>query len=415
MQIEGAVQKVPLGSLVQLPLEMFEAGYSKDQELEADREGAKLAEAAGYSAEGAISMFRKFQKLEDEVTRYRTSGPQRRTVLTLPIELGNVVVLKTLEGYFRTHPPESERIAQMERLMAAEHWPRDQRQKTLAVGYLLMTEQARRYFATDQLDKALDSARKTLTIKPDYAPALLIVADVHFERADFTGAAEMYGRAMRLDPKQDQVAVLYDTSLSASLPAMEALARYTELADGYPELRERAWFAEEQAGLKLMTGDAAAARSLAQQLQASDAEAAPILLGRLGWWYYRFGNIGTAADLIGQAVEQRPQVAWLSAKLGWVRIAQKKYESAQQRFYGIGRADDERTRAEIEMGIAVSAWNEGQPDVAVSNFRGAAGQRAAWLNPQWVTALYGPQISATTQAIHAQSERQKKAQRAAKS
>ena len=409
VQIESALHKVPLGSLVQLPIEMFEAGYSKDQELEADREGAKLAEAAGYSAEGAISMFRKFQKLEDEVRRYRSQGP-RRTVLTLPIELSNVVVLQTLEGYFRSHPPEAQRIAQMERLMAAEHWPADQKQKTLAVAYLLITDQARSYFSSDQLDKALDAAKKALVLKPDYAPALLVVGEVDFEKADFGGAAEMYGRALRLNPKQDQVAVFYASALSASSPAKEALARYAEAGEAVAELRERSWFLEEQAGLKLMSGDAAAAHALAQQLENSEAEAAPILLGRLGWWYYRFGDLTTAADLIGRAVEQRPQIAWLGAKLGWVLIAQRKYESAQRRFYGIERPDDARTRAEIEMGTAVSAWNEGQPELAVSNFRWASGQRAAWLNPQWVTALYGPQISATTQQIHAQSERQKKAQ-----
>jgi len=414
VQIEGAVQKVPLGSLVQMPIEIFEAGYSKDQELEADREGAKLAEAAGYSAEGAISMFRKFQKLEDELNRYRTSASPPRTVLTLPVELGNVVVLQTLEGYFRSHPPEAERIAQMEQLIAAENWPANQQQKTLAVGYLLITDQARNYFALEQLEKARASAEKALAMKPDYLPALLVVADVDFEKADFAGAAEMYGRALRLDPKQDQASVLYASALSASLPAKEALARYTETAEAMPELRERSWFAEEQAGLKLMTGDAAAARSLAQQMRSSDVEAAPILLGKLGWWFYRFGDLTTAAELIGQAVEQRPQIAWLGAKLGWILIAQKKYESAEHRFKGIERSDDAHTRAEVEMGIAVAAWNEGRQDVAISNFRWASGQRAAWLNPQWVTALYGPQISATIQSIKAESERQKKAQKAAK-
>jgi len=141
VQVEGAVRKLPLGNIAQLPIEMFEAGYSKDQELEADREGAKLAEAAGYSAEGAISMFRKFQKLKYEVHQYRARGPQQHTVLTLPIELGNVVVLPMLEGYFRSHPPESERVSQMERLIAVEHWQTNQRQKTLAVTYLLITDQ----------------------------------------------------------------------------------------------------------------------------------------------------------------------------------------------------------------------------------------------------------------------------------
>jgi len=237
-----------------------------------------------------------------------------------------------------------------------------------------------------------------------------LVGDVDFEKADFAGTAEVYGRALRLDPKRDQVTVLYASALSASLPAKDALARFSGAAEVAAELRERGWFLEEQAGLKLMTGDGAAARSLVQELQSSEAEAAPMLLGRLGWWYYRFGDVTTAAGLIGQAVEERPQVAWLSAKLGWVLIAQKKYESAQRRFQGIERPDDGRTRAEIQMGIAVAAWLQGQPQLAVSNLRWAADQRSAWLKPNWVTAIYGPQAAATIQAIYAQSERQKKAQ-----
>jgi beta-barrel assembly-enhancing protease len=409
-QVESAVQKVPLGTLVRMPIEMFEAGYSKDQELEADREGAKLGEAVGYTAAGAISMFRKFQKVEEELRQYRDQESRQRTVLTLPIELGNVVVVQTLEGYFRTHPPESERIAQMERLMAAADWPADQRQKTLAIAYLLTTEEARRRFAANQLDKALDSAKKALEMKPDYAPALFVVADVDFERADFTSAAEMYGRLLRLDPKQDQVAAFYATSLSASSPAKAALTLYASVADAVPDLREQSWFSEEQAGLKLMTGDAAAATALTLRLKGSDADAAPILLGRLGWWYYRSGDLTTAADIIGQAVEQRPQVAWMSAKLGWVLIAQRKYESAQNRFTSVESQNDAYTRAEIEMGTAVCAWNEGQGEIAISNFRRASRQRAAWLNPRWVGALYGPQVSAATQAIHAESERHKKPQ-----
>ena len=300
----------------------------------------------------------------------------------------------------------------MERLIADEHWPTKQQQRLLAVAYLMTTDQARSYFAADKLDKAIDSANKALAIKPEYVPALLVVADADFEKANFAGAAEMYGRALRLDPKQDQVTVLYASALSASLPAREALAKYTEMADAVLQLRERAWFSEEQSGLTLMTGDVSAPHALAQELESSDAEAAPILLGRLGWWYYRFGDIATAGDIIGRAVEQRPQVTWLSAKLAWTLIAQKKYESAQQRLRSIESPQDDRTRAEIEMGIAVSSWNEGQPDPAISNFRGAVGKRAAWLNQQWVSELYGPEVSGTIQEIHAQSERQKRTQRA---
>jgi predicted Zn-dependent protease len=52
VQIQAALQKVPLGELGALPVEVFVAGYSKNQELEADREGAKLAAAALLFAAG---------------------------------------------------------------------------------------------------------------------------------------------------------------------------------------------------------------------------------------------------------------------------------------------------------------------------------------------------------------------------
>lgn len=54
-----------IGSLMQLPLELFEAGYSKEQELEADREGTRLAAAENYSPFGAITLFERMAALRD--------------------------------------------------------------------------------------------------------------------------------------------------------------------------------------------------------------------------------------------------------------------------------------------------------------------------------------------------------------
>src|ERR1700733_4598430 len=53
VQQEQALRRIPLGGLIEMPVEVFEAGYSKDQELEADREGTRLAVEDGYSANGA--------------------------------------------------------------------------------------------------------------------------------------------------------------------------------------------------------------------------------------------------------------------------------------------------------------------------------------------------------------------------
>jgi len=75
VQQEQALRKIPLGELVALPVEIFEAGYSKDQELEADREGTRLSVQAGYSPNGAIRMFETFQRLYQEY-QARAKTPQ---------------------------------------------------------------------------------------------------------------------------------------------------------------------------------------------------------------------------------------------------------------------------------------------------------------------------------------------------
>jgi predicted Zn-dependent protease len=106
VQQERVFRNIPLGELLALPVEVFEAGYTKDQELEADREGTRLAVEAGYSANGAIRMFEAFDRLEQQY-RQRAANPGQ--------ELSDVAV-QTLEGYFRSHPLPAERIAQLRQM-----------------------------------------------------------------------------------------------------------------------------------------------------------------------------------------------------------------------------------------------------------------------------------------------------------
>jgi predicted Zn-dependent protease len=76
VQQEQALHKIPFGGLIALPIEVFEAGYSKDQELAADREGTRVAVATGYSANGAIRMFETFDRLFKEY-QAMASTPQQ--------------------------------------------------------------------------------------------------------------------------------------------------------------------------------------------------------------------------------------------------------------------------------------------------------------------------------------------------
>src|SRR5208282_3208653 len=105
VQIELALRRFPLSAAVALPAAIFVAGYTKDQELEADREGAKLAAAAGYSPLEVIAVFEEFDKL------YKRAHDKAHN----PAEEMSRVARETLEGYFQSHPPPQERIAAIRR------------------------------------------------------------------------------------------------------------------------------------------------------------------------------------------------------------------------------------------------------------------------------------------------------------
>jgi len=114
-----------MGELVELPLSLWEAGYHKDEELEADREGMFLAAEAGYSPYGAVRMMENFGKLEKEYVIHAETPEE---------ELSELAV-QSLEGYFRTHPLPSERVEQANRTIAEQHWETRTEQKPFRLEY----------------------------------------------------------------------------------------------------------------------------------------------------------------------------------------------------------------------------------------------------------------------------------------
>jgi predicted Zn-dependent protease len=126
LQVQARLRKLKLGVvglLVQIPLSAWQAGYNKDEELEADREGIRLAVAAGYSPYGAVSLFEKFSKLHAEYVIHAKN----------PADELSDLALQSLEGYFRSHPEPSERIAQANSLIAEEGWQKLTAQKPFAL------------------------------------------------------------------------------------------------------------------------------------------------------------------------------------------------------------------------------------------------------------------------------------------
>jgi predicted Zn-dependent protease len=127
-QVEAKLKHLNLeavGALLQLPLSVWEAGYHKDEELEADREGMHLAAEAGYSPYGAVKSFERFAKLHKEyVIRAQT-----------PEEELSELAIQSLSGYFRSHPLPSERLDQADRVIIEQHWQARTEQRPFRLEY----------------------------------------------------------------------------------------------------------------------------------------------------------------------------------------------------------------------------------------------------------------------------------------
>jgi predicted Zn-dependent protease len=111
-QLKAHMRDLPLADLVVLPVELFQAGYGKEQELEADRDGTYLAVQAGYSPQGAVHLFERFSRLRRE---YVTKAES-------PDEELSQVAIAGIEGYFRSHPLPQERATQIRRMIATRKW-----------------------------------------------------------------------------------------------------------------------------------------------------------------------------------------------------------------------------------------------------------------------------------------------------
>src|SRR5260370_34969686 len=82
-----------------------------------------LAVQSGYSPYGAVDVFERFAKLHEEYVIHAQSPDQELSELAI----------QSLNGYFRSHPLPSDRLAQANRITAEQHWQDRKEQKPFAV------------------------------------------------------------------------------------------------------------------------------------------------------------------------------------------------------------------------------------------------------------------------------------------
>ena len=128
VQVEAQLRKLPLGGfelLARIPVQVWQLGYHKDEEFEADRAGTQLAVDRGYSPYGTVILLEHLQRLHREYVIH-ASTPEREL---------EEFTLQGLTGYFRTHPLTSERLEATNRLIQSEGWRDRKAQKPFRMEY----------------------------------------------------------------------------------------------------------------------------------------------------------------------------------------------------------------------------------------------------------------------------------------
>ena len=399
VQQEQALRKIPFGGLIALPIEVFEAGYSKGQELEADREGTRLAVETGYSANGAIRMFETFDRLFKQ-SQAKASTPQEEM---------SQVAQQTLEGYFRSHPLPSERITQVQTMIASEGW-QTHPERDLEVAYIFLTAKAEEALNAHKYSLAEKIATQSLHTHPDQPKAWEVLARAQFAQAKFSDAAAAYRKLLESDPiKRSEFVVAYAFALAA-FDRHSAAAEFSKWVDnlngGKPRDIEVA-----AAGLALLNGNATLAQKLENEFRQSTQLPAPQWLGELGWWQYLAGNYSKAAELLAEAVQQRPQDIELGIRLAWAQAEIRRYADALQMLDQ--NVYQPQSQAERMLARGVVRWQSQQQEEAVRDFEAGLNGGPEWGNPNWVKALYSPLVAQTVQEMQAESERRKQKARVA--
>jgi predicted Zn-dependent protease len=395
LQTEQAMRKVPLAELVTLPVAIFQAGYSKEQELEADREGTRLSVEAGYSATGAIRLFERFQRLYDQA-HAKAKTPQDEI---------SQVAIDALEGYFRSHPLPSERIAQINQLIASSSWP-NRPERDLAIADIFWTDRAEQALRQGQYPQAQQLAAQAAKLHA-YRKTLEILAQAQFLQADFAGAAATYRKILDGDVWSPDLAYAYAWSLAASHQqgAANEFQRWIALLPG-----DTTSLQVPRVGLLLIAGDPAPARRLQTDLLAQiiTSNSAPELLSDLSWWWYLAKNYSEAANLQKEAIQRRPGNLRMLIRQAWIEIDQQRLADALET---ISRADRIETSPDVvsekAMAAAVARWQAQERDTAVLGFERAISHHPEWTNPAWVANLYSPLVAQSVQEMQAETNRRK--------
>lgn len=393
VQIEARMRRLKLGvigEIANIPIQIFEAGYSKEQELAADREGTRLAVAAKYSPEGAVRMFETFEKFEPGHAN-KPGSPQEEIA---------TVALSSLVEYFRTHPPSKLRAQEIQKLIAEEKWPAV-KETDLQVAYLKYNALAQNAYSARKYKEAMQYAKRSLELHPRQSELVRLTAQSEFMLGDFAGSAESYRRLLtEFSSWQPEDEHSYADALAATRSS-DGKAEFDKFAAAYEAHSDTMAMGirVDRAGLHLIAGDPKLAEGLDQELGALNKDYTAEMLARLAWWYYRAGNPQKSAALLEQATELSPQDSpRYRAARAWPEIEQKHYDSALS-FYG-----GDAVGMEANAIRAVGMWLANNHEGALREYEGLAND-PSWSNRNWVKGNYSATVVSAIDQMQQERDR----------
>lgn len=406
VQVEERTRGLGLTQLlVELPIAVFEAGYTKEQELQADSEGTRLAVMAGYSPLGSIRMFEAFDRAYRDATARKATSPQE--------ELANVA-LQTIEDYFRSHPPSAERADRIRSLMDSEHWPASA-ERDLEVGWVFWSERAADLLTAHKYEAAQVQAERALKLKPGHMKALWTLSQARLKQGDFAAAAAAVRQMLDQEPHSANLAYEYAHALAGDPNHAGAAREFQEWLSS--KTTTDPLLPVAAAGLNLLAGDDRPAQALVNDVRARSVDTGQAQrLGYLGWWYYLAGRYNTSADLLTQASNMLPGDAQYRAGLGWTDVELRNYAAALSLFRlprfntptFSGAAAAAYDSSTVDAGLAVALWLGEQRSEAVSQFERVYDEYPEWRNPRWVRGMYSPTVWRTISQISAEIDRERK-------
>jgi predicted Zn-dependent protease len=378
VQLEAQLRRLHLGELGELasiPYEIFAAGYRKEQEFAADRDGTQLAVAAGYSPMGAVRMFQTFAQFE----------PRRRKAETPEQEL-STVALQSLHEYFRSHPPSDEREDRIEQLIADQKWPA-KAERDLRIGYIGINTRAQSALARYDYAQAKALALRSLALKPAQVAPLEIAYSASLYTGDFASAADAARKLLAVRPNEISHAHRLAEALAAQRLGRQAAEEFAEATPRVPQSADyKLQLDTELAGLRLLAGDEGPIKQIAARVEItghisqqidSSPKIAGLVLGRIGHWYYLSGKYDEALSKLNTARELYPASPDIPLGIGWAALQSNKIQTAESSFSASPSPD-------AQAGLAVTMWRADEKEAALTHEVGLAAD-SRWKNERWVT------------------------------